>query len=34
MGIEYAFTPNWFIRADFEYMRKNGFFSISGGYRF
>lgn len=34
MGIEYAFTPNWFIRADFEYMRKNGFFSVSGGYRF
>ncbi len=34
MGFEYAFTPNWFIRADFEYMRRNGFFSISGGYRF
>lgn len=34
LGMEYAFTPNWFIRADFEYMRKNGFFSISGGYRF
>lgn len=33
-GMEYAFTPNWFIRGDFEYMRKNGFFSISGGYRF
>jgi opacity protein-like surface antigen len=33
-GVEYAFTPNWFIRADFDYMRQNGFVSISGGYRF
>ena len=33
-GMEYDFNPNWFIRADFEYMRKNGFLSISGGYRF
>lgn len=33
-GIEYAFTPNWFIRTDFEYMRRNGFISLSAGYRF
>jgi len=34
MGMEYAFNKSWFIRADFEAMRKNGFLSISGGYRF